>query len=88
MSILIIKALNKIIDCLIVTLVGILSFPLTLFYLFDHAFEEAQKKNQKLNDKLFMRRFNFKDQEHLHDYIEWNKEYLENRRKENENYIL
>ena len=62
----------------------ILASPLILFSVIYHLFESVVMRNNYLKDKLFMRRFNLIDSEHVTDFIKWNAEYESKRKEQND----
>lgn len=57
----------------------ILSSPLIAFHMCIHVYENIQLQHNKFADKLFLKRFNLLDQQHVDDFLLWNDEYIENR---------
>lgn len=56
-----------------------LASPLIAYQYIKHFYEQILKINGNTNDKLFMRRFNLIDSQHVDDLIEWNNEYRRKR---------
>jgi len=67
--------MSKIFEKFTTGLIYVCFTPIAILSYIVHIFEEAQTLNHKLNDKLFMRRFNFIDDNHFEDYIRWNQGY-------------
>lgn len=68
-------------------MVNILLIPLFIYMYGAHLYESAQIKYRGMDDKLFLKRWNFLDQEHFDDYMVWTKMYKDHRNGEHVNHL-
>jgi len=66
-------------DRVIEFVVHFLSIPVYIFLFFVHLCEEVRIKYGIFSDRLFMKRFNLIDDQHVWDLIAWNEKYRKDR---------
>ena len=61
-------------------LLAILASPIIFWFLCLDLYERVELTIDSRRDKIFMKRFNLIDEEHVKDLVKWNNNYIEQRR--------